>query len=40
MLVPNTGEFIFNPGSCCQLENGNANVLYMGTALGPSRTTA
>ena len=32
MLVPNTGEFIFNPERCCQLENSNTNVLYMGTA--------
>lgn len=28
MLVPHSGEFIFNPGSCCQLESSNTNVLY------------
>lgn len=38
VLLPPTGEFIFNPGSLCQLDNSNANVLCVGTALGPIRS--
>lgn len=37
VLVPHTGEFIFNPGRCCQLESSNTNVLCVGSALGPIR---